>query len=52
MSHPWNIMVGGRMKGPISTVAGYGCTVMVEDGGNIIFFEEEHSMCEMHSFKE
>lgn len=51
MSHPWNTYVGGRMKGPVTTIAGYGCTVMVPDGGGIIFFEEEHSVCEMHTFK-
>ena len=48
MSHPWNQMVGGRMKGPVTKVAGYGC--MGIDPKKIIFFEREHSMCELHEW--
>lgn len=41
-------MVGGRMKGPVTKVAGYGCMGM--DSKKIIFFEREHSMCELHEW--
>ncbi len=50
MSHPWNTMTGGRLKGPVTNVAGYGCGVM--QNNQFVFFESKHSLCEMHSFKE
>lgn len=51
-SHPWNMAVGGRMKGPVTSVAGWGCNTDLQGPGvGIIFFEREHGMCEMHTFK-
>jgi hypothetical protein len=54
MRHPWNSRVGGRMKGPISENAGWGCMMPdFTDGSTAkaIFFEREHSVCEMHAWK-
>lgn len=48
--HPWNQMVGGRMKGPITEIAGWGCSL--PEFGAIIYFESKHSMCEMHEWKD
>lgn len=47
--HPWNTMVGGRMKGPVTQIAGWGCKAM--ENGGLIFMEDEHSMCEVHEWK-
>ena len=54
MRHPWNQMVGGRMKGPVTVNAGWGCSALDDDlhEKKIVFFEEEHSMCEMHNWKQ
>lgn len=49
MRHPWNTISGGRMKGPVTATAGYGCSGV--DPKKIIFFEKEHSMCELHEWK-
>ncbi len=50
--HMDNKMVGGRLKGPISSIAGWGCSnPEVTEGKFIIFFEEKHSICEVHKFK-
>ena len=49
MRHPWNTQVGGRMKGPVTQTAGWGCRADFD--GKIIFFEDEHSVCEMHEWK-
>lgn len=51
--HPWN---KGESKGSISENFGYGCKVFrfLEDGSNenqIIFFESQYGLCEMHDFK-
>lgn len=48
MRHPWNIMVGGRMKGPITEIAGWTCKPDADM--EFIFSEREHSMCEMHEW--
>lgn len=48
MRHPWNVFSGGRMKGPISEIAGYGCNL--PDLPGIVFLETEHSLCEEHQF--
>lgn len=48
--HPWNSLSGGRMKGPISLIAGWGCQAPDFDG-KIIFFEDEHACCEVHEWK-
>lgn len=45
-------MSGGRMKGPISQIAGYGCTRVYDDPKHIIFFEAKHGLCEEHLFKD
>ena len=50
-SHPWNTMSGGRMKGPISTVAGWGCSSPEFTQDFIIFMEHQHGSCEVHEFK-
>lgn len=52
MRHPWNTFTGGRMKGPITQIAGWGCTLFCEDNRGIVFFEQEHSVCEEHQFEE
>lgn len=53
MRHPWNTMVGGRMKGPVTQNAGWGCYALgvEDDAPKLIFQEDEHSMCEMHKWK-
>lgn len=51
MRHPNNKISGGRMKGPVTKIAGYGCKAVYE-GEKIVFFETAHSMCELHQFKE
>ena len=50
MRHPWNTMVGGRMKGPVTQTAGWGCRAPDFDE-KIIFFEDKHSACEVHEWK-
>lgn len=42
-------MSGGRMRGPITEIAGWGCAMPELSG--IVFYEFEHSMCEMHERK-
>lgn len=49
MRHPWNQLVGGRMKGPVTEIAGYGCTIL--DHKQIIFQEVQHLMCEGHEWR-
>ena len=53
MRHPWNKLSGGRMLGPVTMNAGWGCyAVGAEmDEKKIIFYEDEHSVCEMHKWK-
>jgi hypothetical protein len=46
-THPWN---RDMMRGPVTVIGGWGCYCMPESG--IIFFEEEHSICEMHDWKQ
>ena len=46
--HPWNKKVG--LNGSVTTTVGYGCTV--PDMTHIVFFDIEHSLCEMHEWKE
>ncbi len=51
-SHPWNVMTGGRLKGPVSSIAGWGCSnPEVTDGKYVIFMEAKHGACEVHDFK-
>ena len=45
--HPWN---KGDMQGSVLTVKGWGCTV--PDMPMITFLDIEHSMCEMHEWRE
>jgi hypothetical protein len=45
-------MSGGRMKGPISQIAGYGCIGVTDSSKVAIFMERDHSLCEEHIFKE
>ncbi len=47
VKHPWN--KNPMAKGSITTIMGYGCSV--PDMPGIVFFESEHSMCEMYSDK-
>ena len=51
MRHPWNTSVGGRMKGNITQNAGWGCRPP-DFKEKIIFFEEQHSVCEIHDWKD
>lgn len=51
MRHPWNTMVGGRMKGPVTVNAGWGCAGVSEGEKKVIFMQEQHSMCEAHEWK-
>lgn len=51
--HPWNC---GDGKGSILDVMGYGCGLPdfekdKKGRKNIVFFDKEHGMCEMHEFK-
>jgi len=39
------------MKGPVTITAGWGCAAPDFDN-KIIFFEDEHSVCEMHEWKD
>ena len=39
--HPWNL---GLLKGNISDIAGYGCTIMQ---GRIVIFDDQYGLCEM-----
>ena len=39
------------MKGPISTVAGWGCSSPEVTQNFIIFMEHQHGSCEVHEFK-
>ena len=50
-SHPWNQMSGGRMKGPISNIAGWGCSSPEVTQNYVIFMEQQHGACEAHEFK-
>ncbi len=51
-SHPLNVMTGGRLKGPITSIAGYACANKeVTEGNFIIFMEQQHDVCEVHEFK-
>jgi len=47
-AHPWNR--NEAFKGSVTKLIGWGCTV--PDMDSIILFEQEHSMCEMHIFKQ
>lgn len=47
VGHPWN--THELTKGSITRTIGYGCNA--PELGSIVFFEFEHSMCEMHEFK-
>ena len=47
-SHPSNTMVGGRLKGPVSHIVAFGCKMLRD--GTIIFMQDEHSICEEHSW--
>ena len=51
MRHPWNTMVGGRMKGPVSQNAGWGCSSPDASPGKVIFFEDAHGVWEVHKWK-
>ena len=46
-AHPWNRHE--LTKGPITKNIGWGCTV--PDMPGVTFFEVEHSMCELHTWK-
>ena len=46
-AHPWNRLP--FTKGPITKNIGWGCTV--PDMPGVTFFEVEHSMCELHDWK-
>jgi hypothetical protein len=48
LAHPWNKDFG---KGPITQSIGYVCAAP-DFLPNAIFFDRQHSMCEMHEFKE
>ena len=50
MRHPWNTQVGGRMRGPVTEIAGWGCNQPEFEG--IIYFERKHSVCELHTWKD
>ena len=50
MRHPWNQITGGRMRGPVTEIAGWGCNGPEFEG--IIYFEREHSVCELHTWKD
>lgn len=53
MRHPWNTGAGGRMLGPVTMNAGWGCYALgaESDEKKIIFYQDEHSMCELHKWK-
>ena len=48
VSHPWNKVP--PMKGSITQTFGWGC--LAPDMGAVVFYDFEHSMCEMHEFKD
>lgn len=48
VSHPWN--KHELTKGSITHTIGYGCNAPEMEA--TIFYEFEHSMCEMHEFKD
>lgn len=50
MKHPWN---KGGARGRITEQLGWVCSnpLDVEDG-RVIFFDREHSMCELHTPKD
>lgn len=45
--HPWN---HGEFRSPVSAVIAYGCTY--PELKNIMLMTREHSMCEVHAFKD
>jgi len=47
VGHPWN--KNELTKGSITATIGYGCNA--PDLGATVFYEFEHSMCELHEFK-
>lgn len=48
VGHPWN--KNQLTKGKITSIIGYGCNA--PEMPATIFYEFEHSMCEMHEFKD
>ena len=48
VQHPWNKHPWS--KGKITQAIGYGCTV--PDMPSVVFFDDKHSMCEMHDWRE
>lgn len=47
VGHPWN--KNALTKGSITSIIGYGCNA--PELPATVFYEFEHSMCEMHEFK-
>ena len=47
VAHPWN--KNPDHQGSIRTVIGYGCNMPEFD--SIVFFETEHNLCEMHTWR-
>ena len=48
VQHPWNKKEWA--KGPITQAFGYGC--QPPEMRSIVFYEFQHSMCEMHEWRE
>ena len=48
VQHPWNKQTWA--KGPITQAFGYGC--QPPEMRSVVFYEFQHSMCEMHEWKE
>jgi hypothetical protein len=48
VGHPWN--KNELTKGSITRTIGYGCNAPELE--STVFFDFEHSMCEMHDFKD
>jgi hypothetical protein len=47
VSHPWNRVE--PMKGSITKSFGWGC--LAPEMNAVVFYDFQHSMCEMHDFK-
>ena len=48
VAHPWNKLP--EHKGSIREIIGYGCNMPEFD--STVFFETEHSLCEMHDWQQ
>lgn len=48
VGHPWN--KNSWSKGSITQAIGYGC--LAPEMRSVIFFDNQHGMCEMHDWRE